>query len=186
MSNPKICQPAVPASFFKSGWRNRHTCRQARQHGEFATYRRAAKHAPLGNKPNKYHRVRNQYEGENHSEIGNIAGQAKAGSIAFADLTIQTPANGRRGRTLRPWRSQYHPIHRLVGQFGLRSRLGARTFSHGRPKDSDHRCHQRRDWRRRAARMSPPDEMRNIGLLALQRNPTNRCSKYPAHLCEWV
>ena len=47
---------------------------------------------PLGNKPNKYHRVRNQYEGENHSEIGNIAGQAKAGSIAFADLTIQTPA----------------------------------------------------------------------------------------------
>jgi len=35
MSNPKICQPAVPASFFKSGWRNRHTCRQPRQHGEF-------------------------------------------------------------------------------------------------------------------------------------------------------
>ena len=70
---------------------------------------------PLGNKPNKYHRVRNQYEGENRSEIGNIAGQAKAGSVAFADLTIQTPANGRRGRTLRPWRSQYHPIHPLVG-----------------------------------------------------------------------
>ena len=52
-------------------------------------------------------------------------------------------------------------------------------------KTATHRCHQRRDWRRRAARVSPPDEMRNIGLLALQRNPTNRCSKHPAHLCEW-
>jgi hypothetical protein len=50
-------------------------------------YRSSRKACTLGNKLNKYHRVRN--EGENRSEIGNIAGQEKAGSIATADLTIR-------------------------------------------------------------------------------------------------
>jgi hypothetical protein len=51
----------------------------------------------LGNKPNKYHRARNQYEGEKQPEIGNIAGQAKGRSIAFAELSIQTPARSSAG-----------------------------------------------------------------------------------------
>jgi hypothetical protein len=109
MSNPKICQPAVPATFFKSGWPNRHTCRQVRQHGEFGhiSSRKAA--TPLGTSQINTIAFAINTKAKIAPKSAISAVRRRPGSVAFADLTIQIPANGRRGRILRPWRSQYHP-----------------------------------------------------------------------------